>query len=200
MAKKNTAEVLINSKIYTISGYESTAYLHKVASFLNELEEDISKMENYNLLSVDEKHLLKNMNLADVYFKAKDAKEELERQAEKKDKEIYSLKHDLIDARMEKDQLLPLLELELEFVEDDEPLLLVAVLQYVVLIAAVLLFTWISGFFSPLHPKAYVDMFRSFTVPYVIAALVYYGSLYLEVQKANQLLRQIKEDSKNDDK
>ena len=69
-----------------------------------------------------------------------------------------------------------------------------------VLIAAVLLFTWISGFFSPLHPKAYVDMFRSFTVPYVIAALVYYGSLYLEVQKANQLLRQIKEDSKNDDK
>ena len=80
------------------------------------------------------------------------------------------------------------------------PLLLVAVLQYVVLIAAVLLFTWISGFFSPLHPKAYVDMFRSFTVPYVIAALVYYGSLYLEVQKANQLLRQIKEDSKNDDK
>jgi len=34
----------------------------------------------------------------------------------------------------------------------------------------------------------------------VIAALVYYGSLYLEVQKANQLLRQIKEDSKNDDK
>lgn len=110
MAKKNTAEVLINSKVYTISGYESTAYLHKVASFLNEVEEEISKIENYNLLSVDEKQLLKNMNLADVYFKANDAKEELERQAEKKDKEIYSLKHDLIDARMEKDQLLQEIE------------------------------------------------------------------------------------------
>ena len=33
------------------------------------------------------------------------------------------------------------------------PLLLVAVLQYVVLIAAVLLFTWISGFFSPRASK-----------------------------------------------
>lgn len=110
MAKKNTAEVLINSKVYTISGYESTAYLHKVASFLNEVEEEISKIENYNLLSVDEKQLLKNMNLADVYFKANDAKEELERQAEKKDKEIYSLKHDLIDARMEKDQFLQEIE------------------------------------------------------------------------------------------
>ncbi len=106
MAKKNSAEVLINGKVYTISGYESTAYLHKVASFLNELEDDISKTENYNMLSTDEKQLLKNMNLADVYFKANDAREELERQAEHKDKEIYSLKHDLIDARMEKDKLL----------------------------------------------------------------------------------------------
>ena len=110
MAKKNTAEVLINSKVYTISGYESTAYLHKVASFLNELEEDISRMDNYNMLSPDEKQLLKNMNLADVYFKANDAREELERQAEEKDREIYSLKHDLIDARMEKDQLLKQIE------------------------------------------------------------------------------------------
>lgn len=110
MAKKNTAEVLINGKVYTISGYESIAYLHKVASFLNEVEENISNTENYYALSADEKQLLKNMNLADVYFKANDAKEELERQAENKDKEIYSLKHDLIDARMEKDQLLQEIE------------------------------------------------------------------------------------------
>lgn len=110
MAKKNTAEVLINGKVYTISGYESTAYLHKVATFLNELEEDISQTGNYNMLSADEKQLMKNMNLADVYFKANDAREELEHQAEEKDKEIYSLKHDLIDARMEKDRLLQQIE------------------------------------------------------------------------------------------
>ena len=68
MARKNTAEVLINGKVYTISGYESTAYLHKVATYLNEMEEQISQTENYNLLSQDEKQLLKNMNLADLYF------------------------------------------------------------------------------------------------------------------------------------
>ncbi len=110
MAKKNAAEVLINGIVYTISGYESTAYLHKVATFLNELEEDISQAGNYNMLSADEKQLLKNMNLADVYFKANDAREELARQAEEKDREIYSLKHDLIDARMEKDRLLSQIE------------------------------------------------------------------------------------------
>ncbi len=121
MAKKNTAEVLINGKIYTISGYESTAYLHKVATFLNELEEDISKTENYNMLSPDEKQLLKNMNLADVYFKANDAREELEHQVEDKDREIYSLKHDLIDARMEKDKLLQQIkELETNLAEEQK--------------------------------------------------------------------------------
>ncbi len=121
MAKKNTAEVLINGKIYTISGYESTAYLHKVATFLNELEENISKTENYNMLSPDEKQLLKNMNLADVYFKANDAREELEHQVEDKDREIYSLKHDLIDARMEKDKLLQQIkELETKLAEEQK--------------------------------------------------------------------------------
>ena len=121
MAKKNTAEVLINGKIYTISGYESTAYLHKVATFLNELEEDISKTENYNMLSPDEKQLLKNMNLADVYFKANDAREELEHQVEDNDREIYSLKHDLIDARLEKDKLLQQIkELETKLAEEQK--------------------------------------------------------------------------------
>ena len=45
MAKKNTADVLIGGKVYTISGYESTAYLQKVAAYLNEIEEQVSGME-----------------------------------------------------------------------------------------------------------------------------------------------------------
>ena len=106
MAKKNTAEVLINGKIYTISGYESTAYLQKVAVYLNEMEDKVSQMEGYRRLGSEEKQLLKNMNLADEYFKAYDAKEQLEKELENREKETYSLKHDLIDARMEKDNLM----------------------------------------------------------------------------------------------
>ena len=106
MAKKNTAEVRINGKIYTISGYESTAYLQKVAVYLNEMEDKVSQMEGYRRLGSEEKQLLKNMNLADEYFKAYDAKEQLEKELENREKEIYSLKHDLIDARMEKDNLM----------------------------------------------------------------------------------------------
>ena len=106
MAKKNTAEVLINGKIYVISGYESTAYLQKVAAYLNEMEEKVTAMDGYRRLGSEEKQLLKNMNLADEYFKASDAKEQLERELENRDKEIYGLKHDLIDAKMEKEKLM----------------------------------------------------------------------------------------------
>ena len=79
MAKKNTADVLIGGKVYTISGYESTAYLQKVAAYLNEIEEQVSGMEGYRRLSSEEKQLLKNMNLADAYFKASDARDQLEK-------------------------------------------------------------------------------------------------------------------------
>ena len=106
MAKKNTADVLINGKVYTISGYESTAYLQKVATYLNEMEEKVAVTEGYARLGSEEKQLLKNMNLADEYFKASDAKEQLERELENRDKEIYGLKHDLIDAKMEKEKLM----------------------------------------------------------------------------------------------
>ena len=106
MAKKNTADVLINGKVYTISGYESTAYLQKVATYLNEMEEKVAVMEGYARLTADEKQLLKNMNLADVYFKADAARESLEKEKEQKDRELYSLKHDLIDAKMEKEKLM----------------------------------------------------------------------------------------------
>ena len=101
MAKKNTADVLINGKVYTISGYESTAYLQKVATYLNEMEEKVAVTEGYARLTADEKQLLKNMNLADVYFKADAARESLEKEKEQKDRE-----HDLIDAKMEKEKLM----------------------------------------------------------------------------------------------
>ena len=58
MAKKNTADVLINGKVYTISGYESTAYLQKVATYLNEMEEKVAVTEGYARLTADEKQLL----------------------------------------------------------------------------------------------------------------------------------------------
>ena len=107
MAKKNTAEVLINGKIYVISGYESTAYLQKVAAYLNEMEEKVTAMDGYRRLGSEEKQLLKNMNLADEYFKASDAKEQLERELEKEKltKRIHELETELAEEQKMKARL-----------------------------------------------------------------------------------------------
>lgn len=76
---------------------------------------------------------------------------------------------------------------------DRLPLLLVMLLQYAAMIAAVMLFTWISSFGTELHPNGYRDMFWSFTIPYLIGAGGYYLALFLEVKKANRLLQERRE-------
>ena len=45
MATKISADVLIGGKVYTLSGYESEEYLHKVASFLNKKIVDCSRIK-----------------------------------------------------------------------------------------------------------------------------------------------------------
>jgi len=35
-------------------------------------------------------------------------------------------------------------------------------------------------------------MFRSFTIPYIIGAVIYYAAYFLQVKKANRLLENIK--------
>ena len=96
MAVKNTTQVLIDGKIITLSGYESPEYLQKVASYINQKIGELSQLQGYNRLSVDTKHTLISLNVADDYFKAKAQAEKLEREIEAKEKEIYNLKHDLI--------------------------------------------------------------------------------------------------------
>ena len=74
------------------------------------------------------------------------------------------------------------------------PLVVVIVVQYLVLITGVMLFTWISGFFTPLHENAYRDMFLSFSIPYAIGVVIYYAALFHEVKSVNRILRQIKDE------
>lgn len=72
------------------------------------------------------------------------------------------------------------------------PLVVVIVVQYLVLITGVMLFTWISSFFVPMHENGYRDMFLSFSIPYAVGIVVYYAVLFHEVKSVNRILRQIK--------
>lgn len=101
MPAKNTVKVLLGGKIITLSGYESEEYLQRVASYLNHKLAQLSELPGYNRQPVETKNTLLSLNIADDYFKAKRQAEVFEEDSQLKDKEMYDLKHDLIDAQIQ---------------------------------------------------------------------------------------------------
>ena len=100
MAVKNTTQVLIGGKIMTLSGYESEEYLQKVAYYINNKMTELGQLPGYSRQSLETKHTLLDLNVADDYFKAKRLAELFEEELETKDRESYELKHDLITSQV----------------------------------------------------------------------------------------------------
>lgn len=100
MSSKNQTEVLIDGKIYTLSGYESEEYLQKVATYMNNKINEFKKLDGYNQQPKEAKSMLLELNIADDYFKAKKQVEMVEDEMAEKDKEVYQLKHELISVQI----------------------------------------------------------------------------------------------------
>ena len=100
MSSKNKTEVLIAGKIFTLSGYESEEYLQKVATYINNKIAEFKKLDGYNHQTKENKSILLGRNIADDYFKAKKQVEMVEEELSEKDKELYDLKHELINAQI----------------------------------------------------------------------------------------------------
>ena len=96
MSAKTSAEVVIDGKVYTLSGYEGEEYLQKVAAYINNKISEYDAIEDFRHLPLNMKSTYIQLNIADDYFKAKSHVEKLEKDLEIKEKEIYDLKHDLI--------------------------------------------------------------------------------------------------------
>ena len=96
MSAKTSAEVVIDGKVYTLSGYEGEEYLQKVAAYINNKISEYDAIEDFRHLPLNIKSTYIQLNIADDYFKAKSHVEKLEKDLEIKEKEIYDLKHELI--------------------------------------------------------------------------------------------------------
>ena len=100
MSSKNNTEVIIDGKIFTLSGYESEDYLQKVAAYINNKISEFKKDEAYKRQNVDVQKTLLDLNIADDYFKAKKQADTLEAELETKEKQLYEIKHELIAAQI----------------------------------------------------------------------------------------------------
>ena len=96
MSSKNYIDVIIDGKIYNIGGFESEAYLQKVASYINNMILEFKQNESYRMQKLDMQRILLEINIANDYFKAKKQADLLESDLEIKEKEVYDLKHELI--------------------------------------------------------------------------------------------------------
>ena len=100
MAEKTDAQVNIGGKTYTLSGYESEEYLLKVAEYLNARIDELRNDREFNKLPMDTRQVLLNLTIADDYFKALAKIEELQAVIDKKENDLYDIKHDLVAAQM----------------------------------------------------------------------------------------------------
>lgn len=100
MSSKNNTEVIIDGKIYIISGYESEEYLQKVANYINNKIAEYKSDDSFRRQTVDIQRTLLDLNIADDYFKVKKQADLLEIDMEEKDKRLYDIKHELVSAQM----------------------------------------------------------------------------------------------------
>ena len=100
MANKVDIPVVINGKVYTLSGYEGEDYLQNVATYINGKIAECKTSDQYRRMNTEYQGVLLALNIADDYFKAKKMADSLSLDIENKDKEIYDLKHELIAAQI----------------------------------------------------------------------------------------------------
>lgn len=74
--------------------------------------------------------------------------------------------------------------------------LLMIILQYVIVVSLCAGFLFILSFIDPISPKGWLEYFRSFTIPYIIIAAIYYYSLYAEAKNQDKMVKEIQEGKK----
>ena len=100
MDTKHYTEVLIDGRIYTLGGTEDEGYMQRVASYINEMITTLKRQEGFTKQSAEYQTAMVELNMADDYFKAREQIAKLERLKHEMEKEVYSLKHELVTTQM----------------------------------------------------------------------------------------------------
>lgn len=100
MKKDNQTDVLIDGRVYAISGGENAEYMQKVAQLVNETIQEVRTIPGYKRLDAEYQALLLNLNLGDACYQEKTARAQLAEEMEEKERELYALKHDMVSLQM----------------------------------------------------------------------------------------------------
>ncbi len=110
MAQKIDIPVVINGKVYTLSGYEGEDYLQNIATYINSKISECKTSEQYRRMNSEYQGVLLALNIADDYFKAKSRADEVAKDDTEKEQQLYDLRHEVIEAQIKHEAALKLVE------------------------------------------------------------------------------------------
>lgn len=79
--------------------------------------------------------------------------------------------------------------------ENISPLVMM-IIQYLVALGLGAVVIYIVSFFEPIAPGGWFDLFRSFTIPYIILAAIYYISVFVDTRKKDAQIKELQKSAK----
>ena len=102
--------VVINGKVYTLSGYEGEEYLQNVATYINGKISECKASDQYRRMNAEYQGVLLALNIADDYFKAKSQADNMVNEDSNKEQQLYDLRHEVIEAQIKHESAMRMIE------------------------------------------------------------------------------------------
>ena len=72
------------------------------------------------------------------------------------------------------------------------------IIQYVLAIVLIFLVIFITSFIEPVSPRGWFEFFRSFTIPYIIGAALYYYRVFKETKEQDEMIKEIQKQKEDE--
>lgn len=105
MKEKNSFQITLAGKSYTLAGNESSEYLKRIADHIEQKYADYSSNISYRTQPMDMQHVMLEVNIADDYFKCKEELEILTRKLDEQSIELEHMKNSLVAMQVKYENL-----------------------------------------------------------------------------------------------
>ena len=109
MEGKRELSVVIDGKVYRLSG-GSDSYLQKLASYVDGKISELKTQAGYNKLSTEYRDILLALTIAEDVFKLKEEIEVFNQDSRDREQELYELKQEVVDKKLQIDTANKLVE------------------------------------------------------------------------------------------
>ena len=106
---KRELSVVIDGKVYRLSG-GSDSYLQKLASYVDGKISELKTQAGYNKLSTEYRDILLALTIAEEVFKLKEEIEVFNQDSRDREQELYELKQEVVDKKLQIDTANKLVE------------------------------------------------------------------------------------------